>query len=82
MVKKAFHLILLAAVAVFIISTIIFMIWTFSFEISIALSNPKMGMELLLNRIKLMTFPIFIMLFFWFLVNYIANKNEKIPKGE
>ncbi|MGD6955449.1 hypothetical protein ACQCWI_28085 [Bacillus thuringiensis] len=78
--KKAFHLILLAAVAVFSISTIIFMIWTFSFEISIALSNPEMGKELLFNRIKLMTFPIFIMLFFWFLVNYMSNKTRQSRK--
>ncbi|KAA8473035.1 hypothetical protein FYW06_28045 [Bacillus paranthracis] len=75
--KKVFRFILVGAVFVLSIATLIFMILKYSFEMSIALSNPEMGMELLLNRIKLMAFPIFIMLFFWFLINYIANKTKK-----
>lgn len=75
--KKVFRFILVGAVFVLSIATLIFMILKYSFEMSIALSNPEMGMELLLNRIKLMAFPIFVMLFFWFLINYIANKKIK-----
>lgn len=74
MVKKGVHYILIGAVSVLIVATFMLMIWTFSFEMSIALSNPEKGMELLLNRIKLMTIPIFVMLLFWFFINYIANK--------
>ncbi|MGX5430293.1 hypothetical protein [Bacillus cereus] len=74
MVKKVVHYILIGAVSVLIVATFMLMIWTFSFEMSIALSNPEKGMELLLNRIKLMALPIFIMLLFWFFINYIANK--------
>ncbi|MEH6892272.1 hypothetical protein V7024_21920 [Bacillus sp. JJ864] len=76
MVKKVNHYILIGAVSVLIVATFMLMVWTFSFEMSIALSNPEKGMELLLNRIKLMVLPIFLMLFFWFLINYIANKTN------
>lgn len=77
MVKKVLHFILVGTVFMLSIATLIFMMLKYSIEISTALSNPEMGMELLLNRIKLMAIPIFLMLFFWFLINYIANKIKK-----
>ncbi len=75
MVGKVFRFILVGTVFVLIIATIIFMILKYSFEMSIALSNPEMGMELLLNRIKLMAIPVSLMLFF--LVSYKLYSKKK-----
>ncbi|PFF61041.1 hypothetical protein [Bacillus thuringiensis] len=77
MIKKFFHLILLGIISVLSVATLMFMFWNYSFEISTVLSDPKTGMDLLLLRIVRIGMVTFIILSFWFFINYIVNKSKQ-----
>ncbi|PET57669.1 hypothetical protein [Bacillus cereus] len=77
MIKKFFHLILLGIISVLSVATLMFMFWNYSFEISTVLSDPKKGMDLLLLRIVRIGMVTFIILSFWFFINYIVNKSKQ-----
>ncbi|MGU3463089.1 hypothetical protein [Bacillus sp. D48C] len=77
MVKKFFHLILLGIISVLSVATLMFMFWNYSFEISTVLSDPKKGMDLLLLRIVRIGMVTFIILSFWFFINYIVIKSKQ-----
>ncbi|MGY1423686.1 MULTISPECIES: hypothetical protein [Bacillus] len=73
-----FRYILFGVVLVLGGATMVFMILNYLFDVSIVLSNPKIGMELLANKITIMGLIISIILIFWFLINYLANKTKRI----